>query len=107
MNKQTQLYLGLAAVAVGGFLLWKQSQKPKPATAVAASTAAPVAPEQAVVTENFAGQDKQDVVGNRMKMVGLVQENAQVTSSGWVRGADGSSIAPTFFDVQSSNWLRN
>ena len=29
MNKQTKLYLGIGLVAVAGYLIWKQSQKPK------------------------------------------------------------------------------
>jgi len=29
MNKQTKMLLGVAVVGIGGYLLWKQSQKPK------------------------------------------------------------------------------
>lgn len=104
MDKQTKLYLGLGAVAVGAFLLLKPKAKTPVVTAPAA---APVNPETATVTAPFAGQEKQDVVGDRMKMVGnFVGDNANVRSSDWLR-ADGTSIAPTFFDVASSNWVRS
>lgn len=107
MNKQTKLYLGLGAIAVGGYLLYKQMY-PAKMPVVTASTGAPVNPESGNVTAPFAGQDQQDVVGNRMKMVGnFVGDNANVRSSNWLRGADGSSIAPNFFDVASSHWVRS
>lgn len=98
MNNQTKLYFGLALVGVGAYLLWQQKSKkdalPAPVPAASAESA------------SFAGTDEQDVVGRRMKMAGFVAQNKNVQSSDWLR-ADGSSIAPTFFDVQSSNWLRN
>ena len=106
MNKQTKLYLGLGAIAVGGYLLYKQMY-PAKMPAVTAAAVEPVNPESGSVTAPFAGQDQQDVVGNRMKMVGnFVGDNANIRSSDWLR-ADGTSIAPTFFDVASSNWVRS
>ena len=60
----------------------------------------------AMPPKEFAGMDYNTVVGDRKRMVGLVAANKDVQDSGWVRGADGSSIAPTFFDVQSSDWVR-
>lgn len=105
MDKQTKLYLGLGAVAVGAFLLLKPKAKTPVVTAAAAVE--PVNPESGSVTAPFAGQEKQDVVGDRMKMVGnFVGDNANIRSSDWLR-ADGTSIAPTFFDVASSNWVRS
>jgi len=103
VNKQTKLYLGLGAIAVGGYLLYKQMY---PAKMPVVTAAASVNPETAKAP--FAGQDQQDVVGNRMKMVGnFVGDNANVRSSNWLRRADGSSIAPNFFDVASSHWVRS
>jgi len=91
MNKQTQLYLGVAALAAAGYLLWwNQKKSENPATSTTAS---------------FAGEQINTVVGRRKRMVGMVPANKNVTDSGWVR-ADGSSIAPTFFDTRSSTWVR-
>lgn len=88
MDKKTQMYLGVAVLAVAGFMLWKKSQDKKKAAAPA--------------TASFAGTDMNTVVGRRAKMVGMVKQNEQVVDSGWVR-ADGT-IAPTFFDVKNSKW---
>lgn len=95
MDKKTQMYLGVAVLAVAGYMLWKKSQDKKKA-------AAPALPAS-TTTASFAGTDMNTVVGRRAKMVGLVKQNEQVVDSGWVR-ADGT-IAPTFFDVQSSKWI--
>jgi hypothetical protein len=112
MDKKTQLYVGLGVAAVGAYLLYDQMNKKK-------------AP--------FAGIDSNTVVGKRLRGVaglgmgrgmgrrrGLIAQNAVakdgkfsyfvgankiVKDSGWVR-ADGKSIAPTFFDVQSSKFGR-
>jgi hypothetical protein len=91
MNKQTKMYVGGAILVVAGYMLWKKMQDKKKAEAPA--------PKQ------FAGIEADTVVGERMRMVGMVAANKNVTDSGWVR-ADGASIAPTFFDVSSSDWIR-
>lgn len=99
MNKNTKLYLGLAAIAVGAYLLWQQKSKD--------AVKVPEVKAFAGEPKEFAGSEEQNVVGDRMKMVGnFVGDNANVRSSDWLR-ADGDSIAPTFFDVQSSGWVRN
>jgi len=91
MNKQTKMYVGGAILVVAGYMLWKKMQDKKKAEAPA--------PKQ------FAGIEVDTVVGDRKRMVGMVAANKNVTDSGWVR-ADGASIAPTFFDVSSSDWIR-
>lgn len=96
MDKKTQMYVGAAVLVVAGYMVWKKMQDKKKAEAPAA------APKE------FAGMDKNTVVGDRKRMVGMMGFNAankNVQDSGWVR-ADGSSIAPTFFDVESSGWIR-
>ncbi len=93
MDKKTKMYVGAAVLVVAGYMLWKKMQDKKKAEAPAA------APKE------FAGMDMNTVVGNRKRMVGMVAANKSVTDSGWVR-ADGASIAPTFFDVTSSTWIR-
>lgn len=93
MDKKTQMYLGAALLVVAGYMVYKKMQDKKKKEAVAP------APKE------FAGMDYNTVVGDRKQMVGLNAANAVVEDSGWVRGADGS-IAPTFFDVQSSGWVR-
>ena len=35
MNKKTQVWIGVGALAVAGFLIWKKSQKPKAFASVA------------------------------------------------------------------------
>jgi hypothetical protein len=102
MNKQTKMYVGAAVLAVAGYMVWKKMQDKK----------------KALPAKQFAGMESDTVVGDRQrgmvgmvgmsaerKMVGLVSANKYVTDSGWVR-ADGASIAPTFFDVTSSDWIR-
>lgn len=92
MNKQTKMYLGVALVAVAGYMVFQKMKKDK---AEAAKPAAP-APNLA-----FAGN-----VGQRKRMVGLLAANKEVSQSDWVRPvATGSaSIAPTFFNVKNSGW---
>lgn len=95
MDKKTKMYVGAAVLVVAGYMLWKKMQDKKKAS-------------DAPAPKQFAGMDTQSVVGNRKKMVGMMGFNAankSVMDSGWVR-ADGASIAPTFFDVQSSSWIR-
>lgn len=92
MDKKTQMYLGAALLVVAGYMVYKKMQDKKKK-------------ESAPATKEFAGMDYNTVVGDRKQMVGLNAANAVVEDSGWVRGADGS-IAPTFFDVQSSGWVR-
>jgi hypothetical protein len=93
MDKKTKMYVGAAVLVVAGYMVWKKMQdKKKPATA----------------PKEFAGMDYNTVVGDRKRMVGMMGFNAankNVQDSGWVR-ADGSSIAPNFFDVESSGWVR-
>ena len=94
MNKKTQMYLGAAVLVVAGYMVWKKMQDKKKST-----TPAP---------KQFSGMDMNTVVGDRKRMVGMMGFNAankNVQDSGWVR-ADGSSIAPNFFDVESSGWVR-
>jgi hypothetical protein len=91
MNKQTKLYVGGAILVVAGYMVWKNMQDKKKA--------------QAPAPKQFAGMEMNTVVGDRKRMVGMVPANKNVTDSGWVR-ADGASIAPTFFDVSSSDWIR-
>lgn len=98
MDKKTQMYLGVAILAVAGYMIWKNMKDKKDAQAKAA------APAPAAPAASFSGSDMNTVVGKRVKMVGLVGANKDVMDSGWVR-ADGSSIAPTFFDVQNSKWI--
>ena len=100
MDKKTQMYVGVAVLAVAGYLVYKKMQDKKMMGTPMAET-----PPTTDVKE-FAGMDYNTVVGDRKRMVGLVAANKDVQDSGWVRGADGSSIAPTFFDVQSSGWVR-
>lgn len=92
MDKKTQMYLGAALLVVAGYMVYKKMQDKKKKEAAPAAKA-------------FAGTDMNTVVGDRKQMVGLNAANAVVEDSGWVRGADGS-IAPNFFDVQSSGWVR-
>jgi hypothetical protein len=97
MNKQTKMYVGAAVLVVAGYMVYKNMQDKKKAA-----------------SKQFAGIDSNTVVGDRQrgmvgmsaerKMVGLVPANKIVRDSGWVR-ADGS-IAPFFFDVTSSDWIR-
>lgn len=96
MDKKTQMYVGVAVLAVAGYLVYKKMQDKKML----------VTPAPTTDVKEFAGMDYNTVVGDRKRMVGLVAANKDVQDSGWVRGADGSSIAPTFFDVQSSGWVR-
>jgi len=94
MDKKTQMYVGAAVLVVAGYMVWKKMQDKKKAPATT--------PKQ------FSGMDMNTVVGDRKRMVGMMGFNAanlNVQDSGWVR-ADGSSIAPTFFDVESSGWVR-
>lgn len=95
MDKNTQLALGIAALAAAGYLVWKETQKNKVS----------VGADPNVMKQSFAGTEMNTVVGDRKKMAGFVKANKDVTDSGWVR-ADGNSIAPTFFDIQSSSWVR-
>jgi len=99
MNKKTQMYVGVAVLAVAGYLVYKKMQDKK-------MMVTPTAETTTMEVKEFAGMDYNTVVGDRKRMVGLVAANKDVQDSGWVRGADGSSIAPTFFDVQSSDWVR-
>ena len=99
MNKKTQMYVGVAVLAVAGYLVYKKMQDKK-------MMVTPTAETTTMEVKEFAGMDYNTVVGDRKRMVGLVAANKNVQDSGWVRGADGSSIAPTFFDVQSSDWVR-
>ena len=98
MDKKTQMYVGVGVLAVAAYLAYKKMQDKK-------MMVTPMAAPTTDVKE-FAGMDYNTVVGDRKRMVGLVAANKDVQDSGWVRGADGSSIAPTFFDVQSSDWVR-
>ena len=91
MNKQTKMYVGAAILVVAGYMVWKKMQDKKKAEAPA--------PKQ------FAGMEADNVVRDRKRMVGMVSANKNVMDSGWVR-ADGASIAPTFFDITSSDWIR-
>ena len=100
MNKKTQMYVGVAVLAVAGYLVYKKMQDKKMMVTPTAETTT------TMEVKEFAGMDYNTVVGDRKRMVGLVAANKDVQDSGWVRGADGSSIAPTFFDVQSSDWVR-
>jgi len=100
MNKKTQMYVGVAVLAVAGYLVYKKMQDKKMMVTPTAETTT------TMEVKEFAGMDYNTVVGDRKRMVGLVAANKDVQDSGWVRGADGSSIAPTFFDVQSSGWVR-
>ena len=107
MDKKTQLYVGLGVAAVGAYLLYDQTKKPK---------------------ASFAGIDSNTVVGRRVKMVGAAGRkkgfiksdavakdskfsyhfsgtNKLIKDSGWVR-ADGASIAPNFFNVKDSKFGR-
>lgn len=93
MDKKTKMYVGAAVLLVASYMVWKKMQDKKKAEAPAA------APKE------FAGMDYNTVVGNRRKMVGMVAANKDIQDSGWVR-ADGASIAPHFFDVNSSGWVR-
>lgn len=82
MDKNTQTILGVAAVAVVAYLLYQNAQKKK----------------------SFEGA----VAGKRVKMVGFAAKNEQIKDSKWIRNADGkqkpNNIAPTFFDIKSTNW---
>ncbi len=115
MNKDTQMYIGAGVVLVAGYLLYNNYQKKQAAIMATATPAIPVAPAKA----SFAGLDKNTVVGNRMAgMVGFVESDAVVkdsrfgynfagenqlgNDSGFIRSADGSSIAPNFFAVKHS-----
>lgn len=91
MNKQTKMYVGAAILVVAGYMVWKKMKDKKKAEAPA--------PKQ------FAGMEADNVVRDRKRMVGMVPANKNVMDSGWVR-ADGASIAPTFFDITSSDWIR-
>jgi hypothetical protein len=98
MDNQTQTYVGLAVVAVASYLLYDNWKKKKDAAAVAATS-----------TTSFDGNTP--IAGKVQKMVGAAGYNEKVTSSKWVRGANGSSdegsIAPHFFKVKDSgfSWL--
>jgi hypothetical protein len=115
MKKETKLYLGVAAVALGGYLLWNKYKKDKPV--VAAAPATPSAPA------SFAGQASQNVVGykSRMPFAG----NKRVPDSGWVRMSGFENLSGTeqiqdwslrrqgvqneaekFYDTKSSSWVR-
>jgi hypothetical protein len=74
-------------------MVWKKMQDKKKAEAPAPAPA------------QFAGMEANNVVRDRKRMVGMVPANKNVMDSGWVR-ADGASIAPTFFDITSSDWVR-
>jgi hypothetical protein len=116
MDKKTQLYVGLGVAAVGAYLLYDQMNKPK-------------APFAGIDSNTVVGKRLRGVAGLGMgrgmgRRRGLIAQNAVakdgkfsyrfsgfsgankiVKDSGWVR-ADGKSIAPTFFDVQSSKFGR-
>jgi len=103
MDKKTQMYVGIAALAVVGYLVYQRLQEIKEYN----KDLVMETPTTMEVKE-FAGMDYNTVVGDRKRMVGMVgfvAANKDVQDSGWVRGVDGS-IAPTFFDVQSSGWVR-
>lgn len=103
MDNQTQTYVGLAVFAVASYMLYDNWKKKSAATAVES------APKSEDSTTSFDGQTP--IAGNVQKMVGAAGYNEKVTSSKWVRGADGSSdkgsIAPNFFKVKDSgfSWL--
>ena len=107
MDNQTQTYVGLAVVAVASYLLYDNWKKKK--DAAAAQSAAINETKSEVPTTSFDGQTP--IAGKVQKMVGAAGYNEKVTSSKWVRGADGSSdkgsIAPNFFKVKDSgfSWL--
>jgi len=106
MDKKAQMYIGGAVVLAGAYILWNKYKKK--------STTAPK-------TAQFAGKAETNVVGERKRMVGMIDSNAKskdskfsyrfsgsnenVKSSNWLR-ADATSIAPRFFDVKNSKWGR-
>lgn len=103
MNEQTQTYLGIGVVVVASYLLHQNWKKKQDAAKLAITTST----TQTAEPVNFQGQTP--IAGKVQKMVGAAGYNTTVTSSKWVRGADGSngSIAPHFFKVKDSgfSWL--
>ena len=100
MNNKTKMYVGAAVLVVAGYMVYKNMQdKKKQFAGINSNT----------VVGDVVGDRQRGMVGMvgmsaERKMVGFVPRNKIVSDSGWVR-ADGS-IAPTFFDVTSSSWIR-
>lgn len=102
MDKQVKLYVGVAAVALGGYLLWNKYKKDKAAKPATAS---------------FAGQASQNVVGYKTRIP--FAGNKRVDDSGWVRMSGTEQMqdwnpakggaqneAEKFYDTKSSSWVR-
>ena len=115
MEKQTKLYIGVAAVALGGYLFWNKYKKDKSVVAAAPKPTAPSA--------SFAGQASQNVVGYKTRMP--FAGNKRVPDSGWVRMSGFENLSGTeqiqdwskrrqgiqnedekFYDTKSSSWVR-
>ena len=108
MNKKTQTYLGIGAIAIAGFILYNNYQRRKMVdSATAGKPSSPVA--------SYVGGGIQDAVGSR-NMYNLTDE-LNVQESDWVRFTQSASEMNTgssdwvradgsFFDTQSSQWVR-
>lgn len=116
MEKQTKLLLGLGLIGAGGYMLWKQSQKP-----ATASFATYGGRRQRFTGKQFSGKQNMGGKKNMAMMAGGTVEAHQSTfnangssdsfshggffdvkGSGWLRGFAGG---PTFYDVKDSSWM--
>ena len=120
MNKTTKTVLTVAILGTGAYLLMKNMKKSS-FTGNAGARMKPFAGVKQRTKFGFAGDAETNVVGKRVKMVGMAGEmrkldkmqmvggRVNTQSSGWVRGIDGSGIngAPAeFYNVHSSGWVR-
>jgi len=108
MNKKTQTYLGIGALAVAGYILYNNYQrKMMVERELANKPSSPVA--------SYVGGGIQEAVGDR-NMFNLTDE-LNVQESDWVRFTQSATEMNTgqsdwvradgqFFDVQSSQWVR-
>jgi hypothetical protein len=137
MNKTTKTVLTVAILGTGAYLLMKNLKKSsftgnagmrkRPFAGVGKRSKMSLTGIENVEIgqrqkHGFAGDASTDVVGNRVRMVGMAGKmstldkmemaggRVNTQSSGWLRGIDGNGIngAPAeFYNVHSSGWVRS